>query len=218
VAECYEALGVVHEICHPLKGRIKDYIASPKPNGYQSIHTTVFSPTGEIVEVQIRTKDMHEEDEFGIAAHWLYKEKHNMSDLDRQKYNWLQQLLDIQKNATTEQDYSDSLKIDIFPNQIFVFTPNGDVIELPEDSTPVDFAYRIHTDLGDKCVGSKVNDQIASLSTKLRSGDMVEVFTDKNRKGPNPDWLEFVKTSSARERIKTYVNKRQLPSTPQLFG
>lgn len=218
VGECYEALGIVHEICHPLKGRIKDYIASPKPNGYQSIHTTVFSPKGEIVEVQIRTKDMHEEDEYGIAAHWLYKEKRTLSEIDRQKYNWLQQLLDIQKHAETEQDYLDSLKIDIFPNQIFVFTPNGDVIELPEDATPVDFAYRIHTDLGDKCVGSKVNDQIASLNTKLRSGDMVEIFTDKNRKGPNPDWLEFVKTSSARERIKTYVNKRQLPSTPPLIG
>lgn len=214
VVECYEALGIVHEICHPLKGRIKDYIASPKPNGYQSLHTTVFSPTGEIVEIQIRTKDMHEEDEYGIAAHWLYKEKHSLSDIDRQKYNWLQQLLEIQKTAATEQDYLDSLKIDIFPNQIFVFTPSGDVIELPEDSTPVDFAYRIHTDLGDKCVGAKVNDQITNLNTKLRSGDMVEIFTDKNRKGPSPDWLEFVKTSSARSRIKTIIHKRPLPSSP----
>lgn len=208
VVECYEALGIVHEICHPLKGRIKDYIASPKPNGYQSLHTTVFSPSGEIVEIQIRTKDMHEEDEFGIAAHWLYKEKNALSDVDKQKYNWLQQLLDIQKNATSEQEYLDSLKFDIFPNQIFVFTPRGDVIELPEDATPVDFAYRIHSDLGDKCVGAKINDQIESLNTKLRSGDMVEIFTDKNRKGPNPDWLHFVKTSSARGHIRSFVIKQ----------
>lgn len=213
VVECYEVLGIVHEICHPLKGRIKDYIASPKPNGYQSIHTTVFSPTGEIVEVQIRTVDMHEEDEYGIAAHWLYKERHQLSEIDKQKYNWLQQILELQKDATSEDDYMESLKIDIFPNQIFVFTPRGDVIELPEEATPVDFAYRIHTDLGDKCVGAKVNDQIVSLSTKLRSGDMVEIFTDKNRKGPNPDWLEFVKTSSARSRIKNCIQKKYAAGT-----
>lgn len=211
VVECYEALGIVHEICHPLKGRIKDYIASPKPNGYQSIHTTVFSPAGEIVEIQIRTKDMHEEDEYGIAAHWLYKETHRLSEIDKQKYNWLQQLLEVQKETGNELDYLESLKIDIFPNQIFVFTPQGDVIELPEDATPVDFAYKIHTDIGDKCVGAKVNDQIASLNTKLHSGDMVEVFTDKHRKGPNPDWLEFVKTSSARLRIKAAISKREFP-------
>lgn len=219
VMECYEALGIVHETCHPLKGRIKDYIASPKPNGYQSIHTTVFSPTGEIVEVQIRTKDMHEEDEYGIAAHWLYKETHRLSEMDKQKYNWLQQLLEIQKEATTEQEYLESLKIDIFPNQIFVFTPIGDVIELPEDSTPVDFAYKIHTDIGDKCVGAKVNDQITGLNTKLRSGDMVEIFTDNHRQGPDPDWLEFIKTSSARMRIKSLLNKHESSdSTPPLIG
>lgn len=218
VVECYEALGIVHEICHPLKGRIKDYIASPKPNGYQSIHTTVFSPNGEIIEVQIRTKDMHEEDEYGIAAHWLYKETHRLSEIDKQKYNWLQQLLEIQKDADTEQDYLESLKIDIFPNQIFVFTPQGDVIELPEDSTPVDFAYKIHTDVGDKCVGAKVNDQITSLNTKLHSGDMVEIFTDKHRKGPSPDWLTFVKTSSARGCIKTALSKREfLGLTPPVI-
>lgn len=217
VAKCYESLGVIHELCKPLKGRIKDYIAQPKPNGYQSLHTTVFSPLhfskeddlrGEIVEIQIRTLEMHEEAEFGIAAHWKYKEgTDGKMELDR-KLNWMQELVSLQQGAVDGTQLLETLKIDIFQNYIFVFTPRGDVIELPEDATPVDFAYKIHSQLGDKCSGVKVNDQIGSLNETLKSGDVVEILIDPNRKGPSADWLTFVKTSGARHHIRNYVQKK----------
>ncbi len=214
VAKCYEALGIVHEICKPLKGRIKDYISQPKPNGYQSLHTTVFSPRhlvddesrGEIVEIQIRTPEMHEEAEFGIAAHWQY-DVEKIEDVDH-KVEWMQQIVDMQENSSDMNQVLESLKIDIFQNRIYVFTPRGDVIELPENATPVDFAYRIHSDVGHKCSGAKVNEQIVSLDTKLHSGDVIEVFTDPHRKGPSSDWLEFVKTNTARGHIREYVNRK----------
>ncbi len=214
VAKCYEALGVVHELCKPLKGRIKDYIAQPKPNGYQSLHTTVFAPKGfapddekaHIVEVQIRTAEMHKEAEFGIAAHWAYDEFKHHKKIDR-RVDWMQQIIDMQDNLTDKDLLLESLKIDIFQNRIYAFTPRGDVIELPEDATPVDFAYKIHTDLGHTCSGAKINDQIASLNTTLKSGDVVEIFSDPHRKGPSADWLDFVNTDTARSHIRSYLNK-----------
>jgi guanosine-3',5'-bis(diphosphate) 3'-pyrophosphohydrolase len=201
VAECYTVLGIIHQLWKPLKGRIKDYIAQPKPNGYQSLHTTVFCDDGEIVEFQIRTKKMHEEAEFGIASHWYYDEKGSMpvtKDL-----RWVKELTKWKKEFEENQKYLESLKIDVFQNRIFVFTPKGDVIDLPENSTPVDFAYTLHSDLGDKCTRTKINEQIAKLDTKLQSGDVVEIIIDKNRKTPSADWLKFVKTNAARHKIKS---------------
>ncbi|PIW36384.1 MAG: hypothetical protein COW24_05670 [Candidatus Kerfeldbacteria bacterium CG15_BIG_FIL_POST_REV_8_21_14_020_45_12] len=216
VGKCYETLGVIHEICKPLKGRIKDYIAQPKPNGYQSLHTTVFSPKqfaasdvhGQIVEIQIRTPEMHDEAEYGIAAHWRYKERQVSRDRADYRINWMQQLLDEHPDADDKSQLLETMKIDIFQNFIFVFTPRGDVIELPEDSTPVDFAFRIHTDLGNKCSGVKINDQIGSLNTTLKSGDVVEIFLNPHKTEPSPDWLSFVKTNTARQRIRQSMQKK----------
>jgi GTP pyrophosphokinase len=201
VAECYTVLGIIHQLWKPLKGRIKDYIAQPKPNGYQSLHTTVFCDDGEIVEFQIRTKKMHEEAEYGIASHWYYDEKGSMPVAKDLK--WVKELTKWKKEFEENQRYLESLKIDVFQNRIFVFTPKGDVIDLPENSTPVDFAYTLHSDLGDKCTGTKINEQMAKLDTKLQSGDVVEIITDKNRKTPSADWLKFVKTNAARHKIKS---------------
>lgn len=213
VQECYASLGALHQRWTPLKGRVKDYIAQPKPNGYQSLHTTIFCDDGEIVEFQIRTPEMHEEAEFGIAAHWFYDEQGKMSKRADEHVKWLKELASIQKNIQSRENFLealDSLKIDIFQNRIFVFTPKGDVIDLPEKATPVDYAYAIHTEIGSRCAQAMVNGTIASLSTPLRSGDVVEIITDKNRKGPSPDWLEFVKTSHARNKIKDDMHKTKL--------
>lgn len=206
IADCYAALGVIHGRWTPLKGRIKDYIAQPKPNGYRSLHTTVFCEDGEIVEFQIRTPDMHEAAEFGIAAHWAYDER--KADERREAgetIDWMKQLADLQREISDKRQYIKSLeeiKIDVFKDRIFVFTPKGDVLDLPEDSTIIDFAYAIHTDVGNTCIGAKVNDEVAQLERQLKSGDMVEIITDKNRKGPNPDWLNFAKTRHARAKIR----------------
>lgn len=214
VADCYAALGVIHGRWTPLKGRIKDYIAQPKPNGYRSLHTTVFCEDGEIVEFQIRTREMHEAAEFGIAAHWAYDEKKTAgtkggSDEDETAtINWMEQLADVQKEISDKKQYLKSLeeiKIDLFKDRIFVFTPKGDVIDLPEDSTPVDFAYAIHTDIGNTCTSAKVNDAVSQLDSPLKSGDIVEIVTDKNRKGPNPDWLDSAKTRHAKTKIRQYA-------------
>lgn len=206
VSRCYETLGIVHKICAPLKGRIKDYIAQPKPNGYRSLHTTVFTPDGDIAEIQIRTAEMHEEAEYGIAAHWHYKEMDHLS-IPKEKLAWVDQVSKLQREIKDEEQYLESLKIDLFQTRIFVFTPRGDVIDLPEDATPIDFAYHIHTDVGHKCVGAKVNDQMVALDVKLKSGDVIEILVDKNRKGPNPDWLEMVKTNSAKRHILQKLNR-----------
>ncbi len=203
VAECYTVLGIIHQLWKPLKGRIKDYIAQPKPNGYQSLHTTVFCDDGEIVEFQIRTKKMHEEAEYGIASHWYYDEDKKSSMPIAKDLKWVKELTRWKKEFEENQRYLESLKIDVFQNRIFVFTPKGDVIDLPENSTPVDFAYTLHTDLGEKCIGAKVNEQIAKLDTKLQSGDVVEILIDKNKKTPSTDWLKFVKTNVARHKIKS---------------
>lgn len=211
MADCYAALGIIHGRWTPLKGRIKDYIAQPKPNNYRSLHTTVFCDEGEIVEFQIRTQEMHETAEFGIAAHWAYDER-KPSGRSGQAGNismpWVQQLADIQREISDKRQYLKSLedvKIDFFRDRLFVFTPKGDVIDLPEESTLVDFAYAIHTDIGNTCVGAKVNDEVAPLERTLKNGDMIEILTDKNRKGPNPDWLRFAKTRHAKAKIRQYA-------------
>ena len=212
VADCYASLGILHQRWKPLKGRIKDYIAQPKPNGYQSLHTTVFCEDGQCVEFQFRTREMHEAAEFGVAAHWQYTEAGKQSaELDAKKLNWLGELAKIQKELKDPQQFLsnlENLKLDLFSNRIFVFSPNGDVFDLPEGATPVDFAYAVHTDVGNRCSGSKVNDQMVSLDSALKSGDVVEIIVDKNRKGPSPDWLKFVKTGNARGKIKTYAKGR----------
>lgn len=208
VADCYAVLGVVHGLWKPLKGRIKDYVAQPKPNGYQSLHTTVFAEEGKIIEVQIRTERMQEEAEYGIAAHWGYDERRPSGEAPR--LGWVKELAKIQKEIQDKQQLLESLetlKIDVFQNRIFVFTPKGDVIDLPESATPVDFAYAIHSDIGDKCAGARINDQMVTLSTPLRSGDVVEILVDKNRKAPSQDWLEFVRTGSARSKIRFTLKK-----------
>lgn len=206
VGDCYAVLGAIHSTWTPLKGRIKDYIAQPKPNGYRSLHTTVFCDEGQIVEFQIRTREMHEANEYGIAAHWSYDEK----KLKKQSKNvpaWVQDLANIQQELADKKDYLRSLeelKIDVFRDRIFLFTPKGDVIDLPEDSTCIDFAYAIHTDIGNTAIAAKVNEEHTKLDTPLKNGDMVEIFVDKSRKKPNSDWLETTKTRHARQKIRQY--------------
>lgn len=211
IADCYAALGVVHQAWKPLKGRIKDYIAQPKPNGYRSLHTTVFLENGEIIEVQIRTREMHEEAEYGIVAHWRYDEAGKTINIPKEAV-WMAELAKVQKEFDGKKAFLESLeslKIDVFHNRIFVFTPKGDVIDLPEDATPIDFAYNIHSDIGDQCAGAVVNEQIASLDTPLKSGDVVHIIVNKDRRGPSPDWLKFAKTRGARGKIKAEINARQ---------
>ncbi|MBI4598997.1 bifunctional (p)ppGpp synthetase/guanosine-3',5'-bis(diphosphate) 3'-pyrophosphohydrolase [Candidatus Uhrbacteria bacterium] len=202
VEDCYAALGAIHQRWVPLPNRIKDYIAQPKPNGYQSLHTTVFCEGGDVAEFQIRTREMHELAEYGVVAHWRYKE---MGMAPPKNLRWMEELVQIQKELASKQDFLDQLevlKIDAFKDRIFVFTPKGDVIDLPEGGTPVDFAYAIHSELGNKCTAARVNERLVNLDTQLTSGDIVEIITDKNRKGPNADWLKFVKTHHARSKIR----------------
>jgi len=200
VADCYATLGILHKIWKPLKGRIKDYISQPKPNGYQSLHTTVFSDDGEIIEFQIRTQQMHEEAEYGIAAHWHYDE--NGSRRPSREIQWAKELAEIQREILTKLSDLEAIKVDFLQTRIFVFTPKGDVIDLPEGATPVDFAYHIHSEIGNKCTGALVNDKMVSLDTQLKNGDVVEIIIDKNRKAPGQDWLQFVKTHTARTHIR----------------
>jgi len=214
IADCYQALGVIHSRWRPMPNRFKDYIAQPKPNGYQSLHTTIFTDDGKAIEIQIRTADMHKTAEYGIAAHWHYDERGSIM-LDK-KFEWMQELSKMQQELISDKTYLDSIKIDVFQDRIFVFTPKGDVIDLPENATPVDFAYHIHTDIGNTATAARVNNQLASLDTELQSGDMVEIITDKKRKGPNRDWLKFVKTTAAREKIKNAAPKGIFSSIPGL--
>jgi len=204
IGDCYAALGVLHRLWKPLKGRIKDYIAQPKPNGYRSLHTTVFADEGKTVEFQIRTQEMHDEAEYGIAAHWHYDERG--ARLPSKEVEWAKELARMQKDILNNLSDLEEMKVDFFRNRIFVFTPQGDVIDLPEDATPIDFAYHIHTQVGDKCNGARVNDHLVSLDTPLKSGDVIEIITDKNRKGPSQDWLKMAKTHTAKMHIKNTLN------------
>lgn len=226
IVDCYEALGIIHKRYRPMVGRIKDYISLPKPNGYQSLHTTIFGPEGRVLEVQIRTQKMHDEAEFGIAAHWLYEEnKRTWKDyFSRKKAEpqesaevaWVKQLQEWQNDVGSDsQEFMEGLKIDFLKNHIFAFTPKGDVIELPEGGTPIDFAYAIHSEIGDKTNGAKVNAKMVALDYTIRNGDVIEILTDKNRVSPNQDWLTFTKTRSARSHIRQAlkkINKGQSPS------
>ena len=200
IDSCYKTLGILHKYFKPLIGKIQDFIALPKPNGYQSLHTTCFCLEGKLIEIQIRTPEMHEAAEYGICAHWAYKEKIDLKTQQR-KFAWLQQLKDWQKEISETKEFFDGLKFDFFKNRIFVFTPRGDVIDLPEGATAVDFAYHIHSEIGNHCNGAKVNGKMVQVSTLLKNGDVVEILVDKNKK-PNRDWLKFVKTNVARSHIK----------------
>jgi len=207
IADCYATLGVLHKIWKPLKGRIKDYISQPKPNDYQSLHTTVFSEDGEIVEFQIRTPEIHEEAEYGIAAHWHYDEYGG--HLPNKEIKWVKELANIQKDILSRLSDLEEIRIDFLQTRIFVFTPKGDVIDLPEGASPIDFAYYIHSDIGNKCSGALVNEQLISLDTELKNGDVVEIITDKNRKGPGRDWLNFVKTHTAKNHIRNSIKEKE---------
>lgn len=204
VSDCYAVLGIIHKMWKPLLGRIKDYIAVPKPNGYQSLHTTVFCLEGKIVEFQIRTYKMHEWAEYGIAAHFLYKEK---KTLPSSEFPWLEELVALQKKIS-KQEFLKGLKLDIFKDRIFVFTPKGDVVDLPEGASPIDFAYEIHTEVGHQCVGALVNGQIVPLNYQLKNGDIVKVLLKKGG-FPKRDWLKFVRTQKAKERISQYLSAKE---------
>jgi GTP pyrophosphokinase len=207
IPTCYQVLGIINNYYTFVPGRIKDYIALPKPNMYQSLHTTVITKSGEPFEIQIRTKEMHLHDEVGIAAHWKYKEGKILDKDYEAKITWLRQIVDWQKEIRSSKEFVERVRVDLFSEVVLVFTPKGDVIELPQGATPVDFAFRIHTDIGNYCVGAKVNGIMVPLSTKLKTGDRVEIVTSKTSTGPKRDWLRFVKTSSARSKIKAYFRK-----------
>ncbi len=209
VKDCYGAVGVIHSLWKPLPGRFKDFVAMPKFNMYQSLHTTVIGPEGRPLEIQIRTREMHDMAEFGVAAHWMYKDDPSKAgsatvrDPDG-KLKWLRSLLDWQQDLSDPREFMETLKVDLFEDEVFVFTPKGEVKSLAAGATPLDFAYEIHTDVGHRCVGSKVNGKIVPLSYQLRSGDIVEVLTSKRERGPSRDWLALVKTTRARNKIKAW--------------
>ena len=207
--QCYEVMGIIHDLFRPIPGKFKDYIAIPKPNMYQSLHTAVVGPHGRPVEIQIRTEEMHQVAEFGIAAHWKYKEGDSRAKADSlhdEKLAWIRQLIDWQTDLKDPEEYVDAVKLDFFSDEVFILTPKGDVIDLPRDSTPVDFAYRIHTDIGNRCIGAKVNGRIVPLDTKLKNGDIVEVITGKTPH-PSLDWLNIVVTSSTKNKIRQFYKR-----------
>jgi len=206
--ECYFVLGTVHNLFTPVHDRFKDYIATPKLNGYQSLHTTVIGPEGKMIEIQIRTNEMHRVSEFGIAAHWKYKEgKADKSRDELDRYSaWLREMIDWQKDTADPEEYLDALKTDLFRNEVFVFTPKGDLFKLPQGSTPIDFAFAVHTDIGFHCIGAKVNDHIVPLNMPLKNGDTVEVITSSTQR-PHQDWLMFARTSKAKSKIKRWLKE-----------
>jgi len=207
VKDCYEVLGMIHTMWKPIPGRFKDYIAVPKPNNYQSLHTTVMTTFGMPFEIQIRTYEMHKIAEYGIAAHWKYKENRGAANELDEKLEWLRGVMDVQSENSSPQEFYESLKFDLYSGQVFVFTPKGDVVTLAEGATPVDFAYNVHSAIGNKCIGAKINGKIVPLETKLNTGDYVEIITSSAAKGPSRDWLRFVKTSQAKSKIKAFFKK-----------
>ncbi|OGI81824.1 hypothetical protein A3I95_02505 [Candidatus Nomurabacteria bacterium RIFCSPLOWO2_02_FULL_44_12] len=217
VEDCYKILGLVHSIWNPLPGRIKDYIAIPKPNGYRSLHTTVFTGLGGVAEIQIKTKEMHAEAAYGIAAHFAYKEQNKKNRDDKSKFKWIEELKELKYMPNEPKTFIEHLKMDFFNDRIFIFTPKGDVIDLPEDSSPVDFAYSIHSDIGDHMFGSKINGKMSQIFTKLKNGDIVEIITKKDSR-PSSKWLEYTKTNVARKNIKSYLEKNSLLSRLKSFG
>ena len=207
-AECYQVLGVIHQLFKPIPGRFKDYIAMPKGNMYRSLHTSVIGAKNKPVEIQIRTHKMHEIAEYGVAAHWRYKESGSIKATNKQdmQFSWMRKVMELDRESTNSQDFVESVKLDLFNDQVFAFTPNGDVFDLPQNSTPVDFAYRIHTEVGHKTVGALVNGRIAQLDTKLKNGDIVEILTSKQYM-PKIDWLNFVVTKNASSKIRQWFKK-----------
>jgi GTP diphosphokinase / guanosine-3',5'-bis(diphosphate) 3'-diphosphatase len=208
IKDCYAALGIIHQTWSPVPGRIKDFIAMPRPNGYQSLHTSVVSERGFPFEVQIRTAEMHRVAEEGIAAHWKYKEGRHGADRDEQYFLWLRQLLEFQQEVRDPQEFLQNLKIELYPEEVYIFTPAGEVKALPRDATPVDFAYAIHTDVGHQCTGARVNGKMVPLRTRLRNGDIVQVITTPGHH-PSRDWLNFAVTSRARNKIKHYIHAEE---------
>jgi len=219
VEECYKVLGLVHSIWNPLPGRIKDYIAVPKPNGYRSIHTTIFTGFGGVAEIQIRTEEMHAEAAYGIAAHFAYKESGGKkAAADQNKFRWIEELKNLKSlSGGDPKNFIQHLKIDFFNDRIFVFTPKGDVIDLPEDSTPLDFGYSIHSDIGDHTSGAKINGKMSPIFSKLKNGDIVEIINKKDSR-PSNKWLDYVKTSIAKKHIKSYLEKNSLVAKLKSFG
>jgi len=208
IIECYQALGIIHSIWKPVPGRFRDYIALPKANNYKSLHTTVIGPDGERIEIQIRTQEMHREAEYGIAAHWSYKTKEKINEKDFRKYSWLKEIMDWQIEGSDAKEFYSTVKSDLFTEEIYVFTPKGDVKELPNDSTPLDFAYKVHTEVGNHYAGARVNGKIVSMDYRLKTGDVIEIITSRNQK-PRRDWLKFVVTNRARVKIKSSLYKEE---------
>jgi GTP pyrophosphokinase len=206
--ECYEALGIVHNLWKPVPGRFKDYIAMPKANLYQSLHTTVFGPNSEMMEIQIRTEEMHALAENGVAAHWKYKEGRRTAEKGDQMFLWLRQILELQQDMKDPREFLNTVKVELFPEEVYVFTPRGDVKELPRGATPIDFAYAIHTEVGNQCVGAKVNGRMVPLKVELKNGDVVEIVTQPSHK-PSRDWLKVAKTSRALSKIRVVLREEQ---------